>query len=415
MARSVRKKIRYELVSDLGRIDHLLCLRDLIRNFTRYHIEDVRTPTALELADDKYRALVYEEFTPGHEDWKIAFMFRIGRERKVKWHTVVSVDYVLIDPSSRMTFKQVSICVRLISEYAQKHLKASCVDLLINLDNQLNSSVADHLLESLKMEGLTVNTRGTSCAKRLRSINDSGEDEVSLPLPDVKKSNVKGMRALTQNHLHISPQKLKTGDSIFYIGRINRKSKTGSSQYKAILKYCRENPNLLAPPMTERTSYMQTLFTGNAGGVKQWVDSLIDDAYFIISVDAKHRITGFLPFIAGYSIPSIIGSGKWSFGSPGDYVSPESTIYVPAIVCKCGRRPGIWTKGGFQQALGMWKMMFFILSKLAKDGFSVVGVMVDDGGLHSFLLDALGFEKKAVFSNQPYHSKSTAVYAREIV
>ena len=54
----MKKKIRYELISDLKKINHLRSLRDLVVNFSRYHVIDMQVPTAYGLADSGYKALV---------------------------------------------------------------------------------------------------------------------------------------------------------------------------------------------------------------------------------------------------------------------------------------------------------------------------------------------------------------------
>lgn len=405
----VQKRTRYELVSDLSKINHLRSLRDLVRNFSRYHIFDVTVPTAYGLADSGYKALVCEEISPEGEEWKIGFMFRIGREKQAIWHTVVCVDYVLIDPSSRVTFNKISNCVRLISQFALKHLKASCVDLLINLDSQLNPAVKQHVLAALINEGMEMAKDGKSCAKRLRSIDaETGKDRVVLPLPRVEKSQVKGMRPMVQST--IKAQKTKIGETIRFVGRI----KPGSQQHRAILAFCARHPNWMEPPITERTSYMQTLFTNQPGDVRRYVASLIEDAHFIVSVDAKGRISSFMAFVVGYSAPALMSADGGGWSDPGSYVSPERTLFVPAVVCK-SRGHGVWTKDGFQQALSLWKMLFTVLAERGNAGkFEIAGAQVDEGGLHSHLLDALGFARKASFSNLPYHSKNTALYARSL-
>ena len=402
----MKRKIRYELVSDLKKINHLRSLRDLVLNFSRYHIVDIQTPTAFGLADSGYKALVCNEIDATDETWKIAFMFRIGREKKAIWHTVVSVDYILIDPSSRITFTKISNCVRLISQFALKHLRASCVDLLVNLDSQLNPVVKQHIVEALVNEGMTRSADGKSCAKRLRSIDAStGRDTVSLPLPRVSRSQVKGMRPKVQST--IRAQKTKIGETIRFVGRIQ----PGSQQHKAILALCAKHPNWLEPPMDARVSYMQTLFTNEPGDVRKWVASLVEDAHFIVSVDDAGRVSSFMAFIVGYSTPALMtGEGSWS--APGDYTDPERTLFVPAVVCKA-RGHGVWSKDGFQQAMALWRMLFTVLAEPGNSGlFDVVAAQVDDGGLHSFLLDALGFAKKASYSNLPYSPKATDLYAR---
>lgn len=118
-----------------------------------------------------------------------------------------------------------------------------------------------------------------------------------------------------------------------------------------------------------------------------------------------------MAFIVGYSTPALMtGEGSWS--APGDYNDPERTLFVPAVVCK-SRGHGVWSKDGFQQAMALWRMLFTVLAEPGNSGlFDVVAAQVDDGGLHSFLLDALGFAKKASFSNLPYSPKATDLYAR---
>lgn len=406
MPAMMKRKIRYELISDLKKINHLRSLRDLVINFSRYHIADLQAPTAFGLADSGYKALVCSEISTTAENWKIAFMFRVGREKKAIWHTVVSVDYILIDPSSRITFTKISNCVRLISQFALKHLKASCVDLLVNLDSQLNPAVKQHVVEALVNEGMVRAADGRSCAKRLRSIDAAtGKDTVSLPLPRVSRGQVRGMRPKVQST--IKAQKTKIGETIRFVGRIQ----PGSQQHQAILAMCAKHPNWLEPPMDARVSYMQTLFTSEPGDVRKWVASLVEDAHFIVSVDQTGRVSSFMAFIVGYSAPALMTEGG-TWAAPGGYNDPERTLFVPAVVCR-SRGHGVWTKDGFQQAMALWRMLFTVLAEPGNSGmFDVVAAQVDDGGLHSFLLDALGFAKKASFSNLPYHSKATDLYAR---
>lgn len=403
-------KTKYELISDLNKINHLRSLRSLILNFGRYHIEDVEIPTAAGLAESGYRALVCSETTIDDTTWKIAFMFRIGREKKAIWHTVVCVDYVLIDPSSRVTFSKVSNCVRLLSQFVLKRLKASCVDLLVNLDSQLNPSVKKHIADALINEGLTMSADGRSCARRLRSIDEeSGKDRAQLPLPRVSKSQVSGMRPLVQSTLKTI--RTQSGERVKFVGRI----RPGSRQHMAILSFVSKHPNWLDPPVTRRTSYMQSIFTDSPGDVRRWVSSLIEDAHFIVSVDKTGKISSFLAFVVGWSSPAIMSGDGGGWASPGEYVNPERTVFVPALVCK-SRGHGIWSKAGFAQALQMWRVLMAVLAEPDNASrFDLVGVQTSEGDLHSHLLDAMGFSCKATFSNLPYYSRKTAYYSKSLM
>lgn len=399
-------KARYELISDLNVISRLRPLRDLIWQYSRYHAKPADIPTASGLAQSGYRALVYEELTEDDEYWRIALLFRIGREKKALWHTIISIDYVLIDPSTRITFTKLSSCIRLISQFALKHLKASCIDLLINLDTQSNPAIKRYLTRSFINEGLKESESGSSCAKRLKALDENGKNVVSLPLPNVAKSAVKGLNPYVQKT--ISPQKTNNGEKVIFVGRIK-----SSSNHRSILEFCVKHAKWMNPPLTMRSSYMQTTFN-DMGDIRAYVESLIQDAHFIITLDSKNHITGFMAFIVGFSLPYLSTMDKGAFTKPSDLVSPERTIYVPAVVCR-SVHGGRWTREGFQQALSLWKMLFTIIrNDKNKSNYDLIGSMVDEGGVHSQLLETLGFTRKSVLSNLPWHARKTSIYSRPI-
>lgn len=399
------RQARYELVSDLNSVSRLLPLKKLIWAYGRYHAKPTEVPTADGLAQSGYRALVYEELTERDESWRIALLFRIGREKKSVWHTVVSIDYVLIDPSARITFTKLSSCVRLLSQFSLKHLKASCIDILINLENQSNPALKKYLQRAFINEGMTVSNDGSSCAKRLRDVDDDGKNTVNLPLPNVVKSEVKGLRPAVQST--IKSQNTKDGERVIFVGRIPK----GSKNHKLILSFCKKHDGWMNPKLSDRTSYMQTTFTGE-GNVNAYVESLVQDAHFIIVLDADKRMTGFMAFIAGYSMSSISNMQKGGFSNPSKYVSPERVIYVPAIVCD-SRFGGLWTKKGLQQAVSLWKMLFTIVSdKKNRNEYELIGSIVGKDSVHAHLLEALGFTCKSTMSNLPWHARASSIYAR---
>jgi hypothetical protein len=163
----------------------------------------------------------------------------------------------------------------------------------------------------------------------------------------------------------------------------------------------------MEPPISERLTYMQSLFTGEQGDVKKYVDSLIDDAHFIVSIDDKGRISSFMAFIVGYSVPAL-------FSRTDMYASPEKTIFLPTLVCE-SRSKAVWTKNGFQQALSLYKMLFLVLNINGnKTRFNTLGAMVSSNSLHAHLLDAIGFAKRASFSNAPAYSYNSDFYAKDI-
>ena len=403
---SVVRKARYEIVSDLNSITRLKPLRDLIWRYERYHSTPSDVPSAAGLAQSGYRALVYEELTDDDEYWRIALLFRIGREKKTLWHTVIGIDYVIIDPSSRITFTKLSSCIRILSQFALKHLKASCVDMIIRLDNQSNKSIQRYLANALINEGLKESERGSwSYVKRLRAINSGGHNTISLPLPNVKKGSVKGIRPLVQKT--IKPQRTRNGEKVIFVGRI----KQNSPQHRSILNFCAKHSDWLNPPMSDRTSYMQTSFKG-AGDVRSYVNSIIQDAHFIITLDDKSMMTGFMAFIVGYSIPYVSTLDRGGFRDPSTIVSPERTIFVPTLMCR-SLKNAHWTREGFQQALSLWRMLFTILGADQNKGkYDCIGAMLDDGSLHAKILETLGFSCRAKLSNLPWHARSTAIYSR---
>ena len=405
MAASTISQIRYEIVPDLNDIRRLKSLRDLIWRYEGFHSTPSDVPSAVGLAQSGYRALVYEELTDKDELWHIALLFRIGREKKTIWHTVISVDYVLIDPSSRITFTRVSSCIRILSQFALKHLKASCVDMIIMLDNQSNPSLREYLASAMLNEGLEESKTNDSYVKRLRASDDNGHNTVSLPLPNVSRGAVKGLRPMVQKT--IRPQKMKSGERVIFIGRVEK----NSPQHKSILSFCSKHAEWMSPPIHDRSSYMQTSFNGK-GDVRAYVESLVQDAHFIITLDEGKHMTGFLAFIVGYGVPYVSTMGRGGFKNPSDMASPERTVYVPALVCR-SLDNGHWTKEGLQQALSLWRMLFTILQANQNKGkFDCVAAMADDGGLNSTMLTALGFSCRAVISNLPWHPRSTAIYSR---
>lgn len=401
----VKQKDRYELITDLNKIHHLRLLRNLTLAFNRYHMEDVQIPTAQMLAMGGYKAIVCTEIDDTGERWTVGFMFRIGREKKAIWHTVVSVDYVLLDPQSNTTFSKMATCIRLLSQFVLKRSKARVVDLVVNTDTQMNPVMANRINDVLYNEGLTTAERGGPLyAKRIRSVDRStGRDSASLPLPNVNPSDVRGMRPLVQST--IKPQKAATGDTVRFIGRIKKSSK----QYQAILNFCTARSDWIDPPMTERLTYMQSLFTGRPGDIRRYVDSIVEDAHFIVALDAKGRLSAFMAFIVGYSVPALGGAN-------GAYVSPENTVFVPLLLCKSSNHGrGRWTKIGFQQALSLYKMLFTLLAQPdLVVPIDLVGVMTTDSGLHPHLLEAIGFDRAAEYSNAPAHACNTEFYSRPI-
>lgn len=393
-------KTRYELVADINKINSLRSLRDLTLNFSRYHGVDFVTPTTQTLVDGRYKALVCEEIDGLNDEWKISLMFKIGREKQAEWHSVICVDYLLINPSSRLTFTKVSNCVRLITQYAMKRLKASCVDLVINLDCQLNDVVKSNLVKILKSEGLQVTKDGRNCVKRLRNT----ENTINLPLPTVDRSQVKGMRPQVQ--ANITPVVTENGDTVKFVGKL----KENSSQEQVLTKYCTIHDDWLKPTISEHAYYGQTLFTNmRMNDCSTWLKGLINDAHFIVSVDKNNNITGFMPFIAGYNIPALQVAND-----SGEYLNPERTIFIPAIVCECDQN-GEWTKNGLGQAIGLLKTLFRIISSNNNiTRFDTIAGLTFGGGLRNGLYHAAGFNKIVEFSNLPYHVENSVIYARNI-
>lgn len=397
-------RARYELIVDLSRIGNLRRLRDLTDAFTRYHLEDVGLPDARDIASTGYRAVVCSEMdSHGAERWTTGFMFRVGRERRARWHTVVSIDYVLVDPSSKETFTRMASCLRLLSQFVLKRSKASVVDLVVNVESQLNPVVRNRIVDVLKNEGMHTRHGDSGLfVKRIRSVDKNGVDSAMTALPNVDPRNVRGMRPLVQST--IQPQYSPIGDRIQFIGRIKR----GGAQHRAILGFCKRHPDWISPPLTERLTYMQSLFTGKPGDVARYVDSIIEDAHFIIGLDSKGRLSSFMAFILGYSIPALGNT------SPNTYVSPENTVFIPTVMCKSStRETGRWTKVGFQQALSLYKMLFTIISSPSlTTPVELVGVMTTSNGLHPHLLDAIGMKKTASYENTPAQRYTTDYYAR---
>lgn len=416
MPRNSNRRANFLVVSDMnGSLNNLRCLRNLLRSFNRYHIRDMETPSMVTLTNGRYRALVYSELTPTGTDWKIAFLFRTGRDRGNKGHAVVSVDHVLVDPSSRMTFVQVGKFVRLISQYVIKKLNMPVIDLIIHLDDQLNPHVRSLIINALKSEGMSISVDETTCTKRIKDIDPvTGQNRVGMPLPSLNPREVRGMTPMVASS--VRPVKVGDNDVVQFASHI----KPGSRQHKALLKFCLEHRDWVYPSMNVRTSYMETLFTKERGDIPRWVDSLVADAQFIVIVDSKGRIRSFMAFIPGYSIPSIT---TWTGGGAdfvdGYYINPERTVFVPVIVCECmerkGSKPGQWTRIGLQQALAMWKMLLTVLSDPANHRkFDAIAAQTMSGGFHAHLLDALGMGCRAKFSNLPYYPEDTAIFARMV-
>lgn len=418
-------KGQFLVVSDLGgSLNNLRCLRNLMRSFNKYHVRDVETPSLNTLTSGRYKALAYNELTPIGAEWKTAFLFRVGRDRHDSEHVVVSVDHILIDPSSKMSFVQVGKFVRLISQYVLGKIDVRRIDLIIHLDGQLNPHVKTMITNALKAEGMSVSTDGSVLFKKIRDIDpETGRNMIGIPLPALNPQDVRGMTPMVASD--IAPIKINDGGVVQFASHI----KLGSKQHKALLQFCLEHRDWVYPVMDVRTSYMETLFTREKGDIPRWVESLVMDAQFIIIVNGKGMIQAFMAFIPGYSIPSLTTwtNDAGSNGmTDGYYVNPERTVFVPVLVCECmtgqsnrgtGRksRPGVWTRAGLQQALAMWKMLLTVISDpLNRRKFSVIAAQTTRDGFHAHLLDALGMSLRGRFSNLPYYPEDTEIYARMI-
>ncbi len=418
-------KRQFLAVPDIGgNLNNLRCLRNLMRSFNKYHIRDVEVPSLKTLSSGRYRALVCNELTPLGAEWKIAFLFRVGQDRNRPGHVVISVDHLLVDPSTKLSFVLVGELVRLIGQYVLGKTKAPIVDLIIHLDGQLNPHVKTMILNALRSEVMTVSTDSSVCSKRIRAIDPkTGRNMIGIPLPAVSPADVRGMMPMVASS--VRPIDVGGRNKVQFASRIER----GSKQHKALFNFCLEHQDWVYPAMGVRTSYMETLFTREEGDLARWVDSLISDAQFIVIVDDKGKIKAFMAFIPGYSIPSLstwTNDAGASGMTDGYYVNPEQTVFVPVLVCECmtgrstrgtGRKgkPGMWTRTGLQQALGMWKMLLTVVSDpVNRKRFNVIAAQTTRDSLHAHLLDALGMSLRGRFSNLPYYAEDTEIYARMI-
>lgn len=397
------RSVRYSFISDLSKVHHMRLLDDLVTAHSRYNLESVNIPTAFGLADEGYKAVVCESMTPTDERWTIALLFKIGREKRAIWHTVVSVDYVVVNPTNRRTFAKVQTMLRLLSQYVLKKSKASVVDLLVRLNSQLNPNIFSNLEDCMLNEGLQKQGEALAYVKRIRSVNKAtGRNEANLPLPKVDGRAVRGLNPFVQST--IKPVRAKNGDTVRFVGRI----KPGSQPYKAIYSFAKFRSDWLTPPTTERLTYMQTLFNGrNLGSIRRFVDSLVDDAHFIVSIDRGGNVNAFMAFVVGYSAPMLRAAGDV-------YVRPDRTIFIPCIMAESRR--GVWTRDGFQSVLDLYRYLFSTIMQPGNvERYDLIGAQSTSQSVHSSLLQSLGFALTASFSNAPAHPYNTEFYARPLI
>jgi ribosomal protein L31E len=381
---------KFTLVKDLSKIYYMRKLRDLLHVFSTYHIESIPIPSVYSLARDGYKAIVCSELNMDTGDyyWKSALLFRIVRERRAIWHTIVQVDYIVIDPSRKKSFSSMSDSIRILTQFVERQSKASRLDIMVRLDTQMNSTIYLHTSRKLILEGLHNIGDGFIYMKRLRDIDPkTGRNKVMAPLPVTKSSAVEGMHPLVQSA--ILPKKRRNGGLISFVGRV----KKYGGEYQEIYEFCEKNSQWEHPKLDDRVSYMQSVFPSTvSGNVKDYVDSLCNDAQFIKLTNPKGHIVALMAMVAGYSTPATTPKDD-------DWVSPERVVFVPLVMCQSGTRRR-WTKVGFMQAQELYKEMFRILkSEGNKDRYDMIACMVAEGSIHAGLLRTVGFKRTATFQS----------------
>lgn len=377
---------RFTLVTDLSKIYYLRKMRDLLHVFSAYHVDPVPIPSAWTLAADGYKAVVCSEYDVKARtmSWKSALIFRIVRERRSIWHTMIQVDYVAIDPSMDHPFSSMGDSIRMLAQYVGKRSKAARLDLLVNLDTQMNASIYLHARRSLLMEGLTELDGGLMFMKRLRDINpETGRNTVISPLPAVKQSQVTGMRPRVQSS--ILPKRRANGGLLSFIGRVHPHSR----DYDTILSFCSRHADWEHPRLDARVSYMQSYFPpGTSQDAGEYVDSLCRDAQFLRLSNPKGDMVALLAMVAGYSTPASTPADR-------DWVDPERVVFVPLVMCQSGVHRK-WTRTGFVQAQELYNEMFSILQSEDNAGrYDIVSCLAAEGSIHAALLRTVGFTRMA--------------------
>lgn len=399
MADEIREK--YTLVKDLSKIYYMRHLRDLIHNFSSYHLENIPIPNVYSLIDDNYKAIVCSEYNldTGETHWKSAVLFRIVRERRAIWHTITTVDYCIIDPSRKKAFSSMSTSLRMLAQFVEKSSKASRLDMVVRLDTQMNATMYLHARRKLMMEGLQDLGDGFSFMKRLRDIDPkTGKNRVISPLPYIDKTtDVEGMHPLLQSA--IMPKRRSNGGLLSFIGRVKRYS----NEYNRIYDFCERNADWEHPSLNNRVSYMQSVFPPDKGNIKDYVDSLVADAQFLKLTNPRGGIVALMAAIAGYSTPA-------STPKDANWINPERVIFIPLVMCQNGQRRKL-TKTGFMQMQELYKEMFAILqSDENKDRYDMLAVMVQEGSVHAGLLRTVGFTRTATFQTED-GSETLSYYA----
>lgn len=399
MADEIKEK--YTLVKDLSKIYYMRHLRDLIHNFSSYHLENIPIPNVYSLIDDNYKAIVCSEYNldTGETHWKSAILFRIVRERRAIWHTITTVDYCIIDPSRKKAFSSMSTSLRMLAQFVEKSSKASRLDMVVRLDTQMNATMYLHARRKLMMEGLQDLGDGFSFMKRLRDIDPkTGKNRVIAPLPYVDKTtDIEGMHPLVQSA--ILPKRRSNGGLLTFVGRVKRYS----NEYNRIYDFCERNADWEHPSLNNRVSYMQSVFPPNKGNIKDYVDSLVADAQFLKLTNPRGNTVALMAAIAGYSTPA-------STPKDANWINPERVIFIPLVMCQNGQRRKL-TKAGFMQMQELYKEMFSILqSDENKDRYDMLAVMVQEGSVHAGLLRTVGFTRTATFQTED-GSETLSYYA----
>lgn len=380
----------YVMVKDLSKIYTLRMLRDLLGVYSHFHIDNIPLPNAYALAADGYRVIACKEtnLDTGETYWKSAILFRVVRERRAIWHTIAAVDYILIDPSKKKAFSSISTSLRLLSQFVEKQSKASRLDVVVRLDTQLNATIYLHVRRKLLLEGLGDLGDAYTFMKRLRDIDPkTGKNKVIAPLPTISASEVEGMRPLVQSA--ILPKRRSNGGLLSFLGHVRRYGR----EYNKIYDFAEENAAWEHPSLEERVSYMQSVFPEGNGNVKDYIDSLTNDAQFIKLTNPKGNIVALMGMVAGYSTPA---------STPHDttWVSPDRVVYVPLVMCQSGARRR-WTKVGFMQAQELYKELFSILQSEDNIGrFGMLSCLVNEGSVHAGLLRTVGFKRTATFQTE---------------